>query len=86
MRGHPRANGSASGGNWLSTYPQARSPPPRTPPPLPPPDFTRRGGLTTNGIHATLPASLSNGSGPPQKTLAWRGDDAVDAEEEEVVE
>ena len=26
---------------------------------------TRRGGLTTNGIHATLPASLSNGSGPP---------------------
>ena len=29
---------------------------------------TRRGGLTTNGIHATLPASLSNGSGPPQST------------------
>ena len=27
---------------------------------------TRRGGLTTNGIHATLPVSLSNGSGPPQ--------------------
>ena len=26
---------------------------------------TRRGGMTTNGIHATLPASLSNGSGPP---------------------
>ena len=30
---------------------------------------TRRGGLTTNGIHATLPASLSNGSGPPH----WPG-------------
>ena len=27
---------------------------------------TRRGGLTTNGIHLTTPPSPSNGSGPPQ--------------------
>ena len=33
MRGHPRANGSTSRWKKLSTYTQARSPPPRTLPP-----------------------------------------------------
>ena len=32
---------------------------------VPPPDhLDRRGGLTTNGMHPILPASLSNRSGP----------------------
>ena len=43
MRGHPRANGSASRWKKLSTYTQARSPPPRTLPPLPPPDLDEEG-------------------------------------------
>ena len=43
MRGHPRANGSTSRWKKLSTYTQARSPPPRTPPPLPPPDLDEEG-------------------------------------------
>ena len=43
MRGHPRANGSTSRWTKLSTYTQARSPPPRTLPPLPPPDLDEEG-------------------------------------------
>ena len=43
MRGHPRANGSTSRWKKLSTYTQARSPPPRTLPPLPPPDLDEEG-------------------------------------------
>ena len=42
-----------------------------TPSPDPTPFYrrlisTRKGGLTTNGIHLLIPASLSNRSGPPQ--------------------
>ena len=74
IRGHPRANGSASSGNELSTYPQARSPPPRTPPPLPPPDFDQEGRvdnqrdtryttrLTVQRIGATSINPRANGS------------------------
>ena len=41
-----------------------------TPSPDPTPFYrrlisTRKGGLTTNGIHLLIPASLSNRSGPP---------------------
>ena len=44
-----------------------------TPSPDPTPFYrrlisTRKGGLTTNGIHLLIPASLSNRSGPPQDT------------------
>ena len=44
-----------------------------TPSPDPTPFYrrlisTRKGGLTTNGIHLLIPASLSNRSGPPQGT------------------
>ena len=43
-----------------------------TPSPDPTPFYrrlisTRKGGLTTNGIHLLIPASLSNRSGPPQQ-------------------
>ena len=43
-----------------------------TPSPAPPPPFTaacfsrRRGRLTTNGLHLSLPLELSNRPGPPQ--------------------
>ena len=51
-----------------------------TPSPDPTPFYrrlisTRKGGLTTNGIHLLIPASLSNRSGPPladQLTQVWR--------------
>ena len=32
---------------------------------------TRKGGLTTNGIHLLIPASLSNRSGPPHVGFAY---------------
>ena len=43
-----------------------------TPSPDPTPFYrrlisTRKGGLTTNGIHLLIPASLSNRSGPPHR-------------------
>ena len=46
-----------------------------TPSPDPTPFYrrlisTRKGGLTTNGIHLLIPASLSNRSGPPHRS--WR--------------
>ena len=73
MRGHPRANGSASRWKKLSTYTQARSPPPRTPPPLPPPDLDEEGRVDNqrNTPRNTLP-SPSNGSGPPQSSASDR--------------
>ena len=45
-----------------------------TPSPDPTPFYrrlisTRKGGLTTNGIHLLIPASLSNRSGPPQPPI-----------------
>ena len=48
-----------------------------TPSPDPTPFYrrlisTRKGGLTTNGIHLLIPASLSNRSGPPQAALGTR--------------
>ena len=48
-----------------------------TPSPDPTPFYrrlisTRKGGLTTNGIHLLIPASLSNRSGPPQADLPGR--------------
>ena len=56
-----------------------------TPPRTPPPDhLDRRGGLTTNGMHSLLLASLSKGSGPlhvPRQSgrPKLRGDDGPGA-------
>ena len=53
-----------------------------TPSPAPPPPFTaacfsrQRGGLTTNGLHLSLPLKLSNGSGPPQIDIEVGSTDA----------
>ena len=49
-----------------------------TPSPDPTPFYrrlisTRKGGLTTNGIHLLIPASLSNRSGPPHAPLSVAG-------------
>ena len=49
-----------------------------TPSPAPTPFYrrlisTRKGGLTTNGIHLLMPASLSNRSGPPQSYAETTG-------------
>ena len=40
---------------------------------------TRKGGLTTNGIHLLIPASLSNRSGPPQSSgrIPWPSSSAA---------
>ena len=51
-----------------------------TPSPEPPPPFTaacfsrRRGRLTTNGLHLSLPLELSNGLGPPHYTPSGNPD------------
>ena len=77
MRGHPRANGSTSRWKKLSTYTQARSPPPRTLPPLPPPDLDEEGRvdnqrntphdtpLTVQWIRATSIRYIVNPTLPP---------------------
>ena len=87
MRGHPRANGSTSRWTKLSTYTQARSPPPRTLPPLPPPDLDEEGRVDNQRntphnvpliVQLTVATSLlwrfpaSRGRFPAQQTPDWR--------------